>query len=146
MGKFRKDRRNVRRTGRRCRGFLIGIGVQTNCAHVRTNSCCSRLLGFRMGVRSCRVLARSDVHPIADLSIVSHPQLRSAFLVCDRISISIQPCTDKPICSCCRSLSVKYFTPEMRDIAGAPGIANAMMDAFAIAQGRISPSRLAGQD
>jgi hypothetical protein len=41
---------------------------------------------------------------------------------------------------------VKYFTPEMRDIAGAPEIANAMMDAFAIAQGRISRSRLAGQD
>jgi hypothetical protein len=31
----------------------------------------------------------------------------------------------------------------MRDIAGAPEIANAMMDAFAIAQGRISRSRLA---
>jgi NTE family protein len=39
---------------------------------------------------------------------------------------------------------VKYFTSEMRDIAGAPGTANAMMDAFAIAQGRISRSRLAG--
>ena len=31
-----------------------------------------------------------------------------------------------------------------KDIAGAPGIANAMMDAFNIAQGRISRSRLAG--
>lgn len=61
----------------------------------RSRSCCSRLLGFRMGVRSCRVLVRSDVHLIADLSIVSHPQLRSTFLVCDRISISIQPCTGK---------------------------------------------------
>ena len=40
-------------------------------------------------------------------------------------------------------MSVKYFTSGMRDIAGAPGIANAMMDAFAIAQGRISRSRLA---
>jgi hypothetical protein len=38
---------------------------------------------------------------------------------------------------------VKYFTSDVRDNAGAPGIANAMMDVFAIAHGRISRSRLA---
>jgi hypothetical protein len=90
MGKFRMDRRNVRRAGR-------------------------RLPGLSDRRRRCRVLVRSDVHSIADLSIASHPQLRSTFLVCDRIRSNPVPTSNLllpplPVCEVFHIRDAGYCT------------------------------------
>jgi hypothetical protein len=79
-----------------CRGFLIGVGVQTNGAHVHTKPLVLfPITGFSDGRPQLPCSGAERRTPHCRFVHSFSPAVRSTFLVCDRISISVQPCTDK---------------------------------------------------